>query len=193
MNIPGPSLELLLRRLTETPVDFLDEPRVGGTGQIHVTAVVNDCLRHFGPSAHGAEIQQFEQTAASEPNRLRLALLLAWLLSEPWFKEQKIAAGDILKALSETARELSPYVTARKCVEDPDRREELARFTLARLDMRPAGESLAQAQDRLTTMSTAERGRVVRAAREAEARSRAIREALARKAAEESADKYTRE
>jgi hypothetical protein len=34
---------------------------------------------------------------------------------------------------------------------------------------------------------------VLRASREAENRARAVREALARKAAEESADKYTRE
>ena len=84
-------------------------------------------------------------------------------------------------------------VAARKFVSDPDRREELARFALARLGFRPAGETLAQAQDRLTTLNSAERARVLRAARAAEERSRQIREALTRKAAEESADKWTRE
>ena len=64
---------------------------------------------------------------------------------------------------------------------------------LARLGLRPAGETIAQAQDRLTTLSSAERQRVMRAARAAEERARAIREALVRKAAQESADKYTRD
>ena len=60
-------------------------------------------------------------------------------------------------------------------------------------DLRPAGESVAQAQDRLTALSSIERNRLLAASRAAEERSRAIREALARKAAQESADKYTRE
>ena len=48
-------------------------------------------------------------------------------------------------------------------------------------------------QDRLVTLSSSERQRVLRASRAAEERARAIREALARKAAQESADKYTRD
>ena len=81
----------------------------------------------------------------------------------------------------------------RGIVTDPDRREELARLALARLGFRPAGETVAQAQDRLTTLNSAERARVMKAAQVAEQRARQIREALARKAAEESADKWTRE
>ena len=66
-------------------------------------------------------------------------------------------------------------------------------MALARLGCRPGGETLAQAQDRLTRISSTERNRVMLAARAAEERARAVREALARKAAQESADKYTRE
>jgi hypothetical protein len=84
-------------------------------------------------------------------------------------------------------------VAAKKFVTDPDRREELARVALARLGFRPAGETLAQAQDRLTTLNSAERARVMKAAQIAEQRARQIREELVRKAAEESADKWTRE
>jgi len=69
----------------------------------------------------------------------------------------------------------------------------MIRFALARLDLRPSGETLTQAQDRLTTLSSIERNRVLAASRAAEQRTRDIREALARKAAQESADKYTRE
>ena len=80
-----------------------------------------------------------------------------------------------------------------KFVTDVERREELARFALARLGFRPQTETRAQAEDRLSSLSAAERARVLSAARVAEERARAVREALARKAAEESADKYTRE
>jgi len=67
------------------------------------------------------------------------------------------------------------------------------RVSLAAIGCRPAGESEAQAEDRLTSLSAAERRRVVDAARAAELRARQIREALRKKAAEESADKWTRE
>jgi hypothetical protein len=77
--------------------------------------------------------------------------------------------------------------------EDAERREELARLTLARLGLRPAGESAAQAQDRFTSISSIERARILKASQQAEQRARALREALAKKAAEESADKWTRE
>ena len=190
MNKEGPALESLLHRLTETPEDFLAEPRIGGNGRVDVAAVIHDCFAQLGitvPASHLAEFQ------GPDSNRQSIALLLAWLLSEPWFRERKISTGDVMEALVRTAAELSPHVAARRFVEDPDRREKIARFTLARLDMRPVGESIAQAQDRLTTISTAERSRVVEAARAAEERSRAIRAELARKAAEESADKFTRE
>ena len=76
---------------------------------------------------------------------------------------------------------------------DADRREELIRTLLAVLEHRPANESPEQAQDRLAGVSSAQRRQTVEAARGAAARARQIREALARKAAEESADKMWRE
>jgi len=78
-------------------------------------------------------------------------------------------------------------------VRDPDRREELVRLCLRDLGLRPAGETVAQAQDRLATLNTAERQRVLQAARQAEERARAIREAMAKQAAEEAAAQYSRE
>jgi hypothetical protein len=98
-----------------------------------------------------------------------------------------------LPLLLQGGNELALHVAADKFVANVERREELARFCLARLGFRPAGETRAQAEDRLSSLSAAERARVLQASRQAEARARAVREALARKAAEESADKYTRE
>ena len=41
----GPPLDGLLRRLLETPPDFLAEPLIGRTGQVDVAAVVWDVFR----------------------------------------------------------------------------------------------------------------------------------------------------
>ena len=89
--------------------------------------------------------------------------------------------------------ELAATTPAAKFVTDPDRREELARVCLSQLGLRPAGESIAQAQDRLTTLNAAERQRVIKAARQAEERAEKIRAAMKRQAEEEANAKAMRE
>lgn len=198
MQREGPILESLTRRLAETPEAFLDEPRIQNRGRIHVAAVVNDLLRLLGGSLGGsADANQLApflgEDVRRDRNRLAIALVGCWLLADDWFVQHRIEASEVLAMLHQVSGELEGQVAARKFVSDPDRREELARVALARLGYRPAGETLAQAQDRLATLNSAERARVMKAAQEAERRARQIREALARKAAEESADKFTRE
>ncbi|PYJ81395.1 MAG: hypothetical protein DME22_21300 [Verrucomicrobia bacterium] len=194
MQQEGPILESLTRRLAETPEEFLAEPRIGQTGRAHVAAVVGDLLQLLNASAQADELARFAGSdARRDRNRLGITLLLCWLLSDDWFRQTKLEARNILELLDGESNELAVQVAARKFVTDPDRREELARVALARLGFRPAGETLAQAQDRLTTLNSSERARVMKAARAAEERARQIREALVRKAAEESADKFTRE
>ena len=95
--------------------------------------------------------------------------------------------------LTAGAAELAALTQAPLFVSDPDRREELVRVVLRDLGLRPAGETRAQAADRLTTLNTAERQRVMVAARQAEERSEAIRAAMAKKAADEAAAQYSRE
>jgi hypothetical protein len=194
MQAEGPLLETLTRRLAETPEDFLAEPRIGVSGRVYVAAVAGDLLRNLGASFDAAALSGLEgKDAKHDRNRLSVALLLCWLLADDWFRQNKLASNALIELLNQGSIQLGAQVASRKFVTDPDRREELARFSLARLGLRPAGESVAQAQDRLTSLSSAERARVLQASRAAEERARAIREALARKAAQESADKFTRE
>lgn len=192
MLLPGPPLETLLRRLTDTPPDFLDTPRAGGTGHVAVAAVINDLLA-LGPGrASLAELRRFEGDSA-DAGRLRVTLLLAWLLADDSLRGQLGDRAALLAVLDGTAAELAALAPAPKYLSDPDRREELVRILLARLALRPQGETADQAADRLSALSATERRRLLEASRAAEARAREIREALVRKAAEASADKWTRE
>ena len=205
MQREGPTLETLTHRLAETPADFLAEPLVGKSGTVNVAAVVHDLLDLLArgaspvapkpdPTSELAELIPFLGTDAKQDrNRLSTTLILAWMLADPWFAAAGLSRDELLSLLRDDAGALAEQIAAPKFTNDPDRREELARFALARLGLRPAGETEAQAQDRLTTLSTVERSRVLRASRRAEERAAAIRAELARKAAEESADKWTRE
>ncbi len=194
MEREGPILETLTRRLAETPEAFLAEPWIAGRGRVHVEAVVFDLLRQLGGPVAPAQLAPFAGAdARQDRNRLAIVLVNCWLLADDWFGRARISREAAWELLLRVPAELAGEVAGRRFVTDPDRREELARVTLSRLGYRPAGETVAQAQDRLTTLNSAERARVLKAARTAEQRAREIREALARKAAEESADKFTRE
>jgi hypothetical protein len=194
MTREGPPLEALVRRLAETPEDFLVDPRIGERGHVHVAAVVGDLLELLGGEAKASVLEPFEgESGKGEGNRLSVVLMLAWLLSDEWFRRMQPGTGDLLRLLDDGARELAGGAAAKRFLDDPERREEMARLALARLGLRPAGETEEQADDRLASLSSAERSRVLKASKAAEKRARAIREALARKAAEESADKWTRE
>lgn len=189
----GPPLPALLQRVAETPKDFLAEPRIRAAGEAHVDAVVGDLLASLGAEVGSRDLERFAGKGPADRNLLAVALLLCWVLADPWFVSAAPTKAELLALLGDGASELAAAASARKFVEDPDRREELVRVALAAIGCRPAGESEAQAEDRLTSLSSAERARVVEAARAAELRARQIREALRKKAAEESADKYTRE
>ena len=192
MQLEGPSLESLTRRLTEMPEEFLAEPRLGESGSVRVAAVVNDLLRALDDAAGQFDLTPFRSAdARRDRNRLAVVLILCSLLADEWFRG-RVSASAAHPLLSEGAALLAT-TSARKFIEDAERREEMTRFALAQLGLRPAGETMAQAQDRLTSISSAERARVIAASRAAELRARQIREALVKKVAEESADKWTRE
>lgn len=180
----GPPLESLTRRLAECPAEFLAEPRIGNKGTVNVAAVVADLLRELGRNVSPVDLTAFENKYGTQDrNRLRLTLISAWLLHDSYFRQQKEIAEKALDFLSNGLRELAEHTQAQKFVNEPDRREELARLCLRALELRPAGETQAQSQDRLATLNTAERQRVIAAARAAEQRAQEIRRKMAEEAA----------
>jgi len=192
MNEEGPQLETLTRRLSECPSEFL------GDEKVVTAAVVSDLLRDLG----AAESLTMQQAAAfgygakknvkGHEKHLRIVLIACWLLHDAWFLQNKKHNG-VLTLLKSGLTDLSELVQPEKFVTDADRREELARVCLKGLGLRPQGETLAQAQDRLATLNSVERARVIQEAKAAEERARAIREEMARKAAEEAASYYGRD
>lgn len=187
--IAGAPLERVMRRIAETPSEFLAEPRIGTTGTVHIAALVADLLRAAGLAVDLSVLLPFETGRSDQRNRLTLVAVTVWLLADFGLASRDAA----LALLDGTVGELAATGQAQAFVEHPDRREELARTTLASLGLLPEGEDARQAADRLSAVSASERQRLLRASRAAEDRARQVREALIRKAAEESADKYTRE
>ena len=198
MNQEGPLLESLTHRLSECPAEFLAKPRGpqgADAGTVDVAAIVCDQMRAMGatPDVAAARTRLWANGPADE-NRARLAAVVAWLLHDEWFLSRPQTAPDVWKLLVGPALDArARLLPAASAVNDPDRREELVRVCLKQLGLRPPGESPAQAADRLNALDSVEREKVLRGTRAAEERARQIREAMAKKAAEEAAAAYGRE
>ena len=166
MKRQGPPLETLLRRLSETPPEFL-------SAAPFAAALAADLARDLA------------QRPATTPNPL--TPLGVWLLRDPALLP--LAKVTALAKLSAMAQVAAP----RQVVDEPDVREEFARRLLAALNLRPAGETERQSSDRLAALDSVERLRVTRQTAAAEARTRAIRAAMAKQAAEAAAQRYSPE
>jgi hypothetical protein len=193
MTQPSPTLESLTRRLADVPADFLGEPAQGGGGAVHTAALVRDVFEGLGVSLDVADLAPFETIASSDRNARLLVALSLWVIASEAFGARKKDGAALLKFLSEDVSALAKYAPALTYHAEGERREELIRLMLARTGRRPQGETEAVARDRLSSISGMERARLIAASRAAEQRARDIREALIKKAAEESADKWTRE
>jgi hypothetical protein len=194
MREEGPALDILTRRLAECPSELRGEPRIGTHGTVHVAALVFDTVRDLGGALDSTEVLRLYGGArVVERNELRLVMLATWLLHDPWFLAAARFAAPAQRFLAEDMHDVAGLVSADLFVTDPDRREELVRLCLAALGLRPAAESSAQAEDRLKTLNSVERARLIRATQEAQQRARKLREEMQRKQAAEAAAKATRE
>lgn len=187
MSPTRPQLERLLHRLANCPPEFLLGP-----DEINLTALSCDHFRALGVAIPGTKQRRFLAELPSECQRL--VSIILWLLRDDWFIARPQLAETTWKFLgSDSLTQLARLVRAEAILNDPDRREELVRVCLKGLGLCPEGESAEYAADRLTTLDSVERERVILQTRKAEARAREIREAMARKRAEEAAARYSRE
>lgn len=181
----APQLDRLLHRLADCPGEFF-QPGL----QVDVAAIVCDVLRSAPRSAAPElETARLELLRRRREEARSLICLAAWLLHDAELLQcGATKLWDVF--LAEDWEPLAKLIRAEKFTSDPDRREEFARLCLAMLGLQAAGESAAQFNDRLSTLSSVGRERILRETAKAERRAREIREAMARQKALESASRF---
>lgn len=193
MTTEGPQLESLLNHLSQCPEEFLLKEAKPGAGP-QLAAIMSDYFRSWKAIDATQWIEQLlNQEPANAKSKRHYCLLsvAVWLLFDDW-----ISTKPELKELSwkwlqnDSLKQLSTIVSADKFVTDPDRREELMRLCLTALNLRPSGETVAQSQDRTTTLDSLHRQRILAATAAAEKRAREVREAMAQAKALEAANRY---
>lgn len=186
-TVEGPAISQLHHRMTATPSDLLELQ-----GTQFLPALVHDLLYRYQKDFSHELLQPFRENLNKCP-WYKTCYLLLHLYSDKSFVQCSMDVNKLVVALQEKSRELHAAGKNSIYVEDVDRREEFIRVALAAINLRPEGETKIQADDRLMMVSSFERKRVMEAAKAAEERAAQIREALARKAAEEAANKMSRE
>lgn len=196
MNEEGPQLVALMHRLSECPEDFVSlSDRADGAAC--TVALTQDFFRRFGDidpirdDTHVLDEWMMLGGKSIPQSYFGLLGVTLWLFYDPWFDGKSQFAKPIWDLIQgEKLRALSPLLKATQVVADPDRREELVRICLNGLSLRPQGESVAQASDRLMSLDSVERERILRETAAAEKRAREIREAMAKAKALESVSRY---
>lgn len=195
MSTEEPSLERLMRRVAETPPSLRAPPRTSRRKDgVHVAAVVRDALERGGPAMHRDDVlallARLTAAPAEEERTLALTLIAAWLVDDRLFAETGHHAEHAVEFLGEVVPVLARAAEPTLFVTDAERREEFVRRALLAFGLRPAGESESTFEDRLAAVDSAGRSGVLRDAWARLKRAREVREAMRRKAAEESAARW---
>jgi hypothetical protein len=194
--VTTPPLAELLRWMVEMPSAFRADPEGFGEGKVRVRAVVADLFETlFVDPIPTATLAAFDaqDTGNGEKNRLRWILAAAHLLWHPSFRGHPPARASVEKLFVQDLATVASIVKVESLDQEEERREELIRRTLRALDLALPGETPNEANDRLKQVDSVERRRVLLAAADRERRSREVREAMAKKAAQEAAAKVSRE
>jgi len=180
---------LLLTKASECPDEFL-QVGAGPQGSEPI-AILCDHMRAMNPADPPELAPLLSEVRGGSPGRMKLLAIVCWLLHDNWFVERGNLAAAMWKLMaSAKLKKLCDLVKPVAFVHDADRREELTRLCLDLLGLRPRGETAAIAADRLTTLDSVERERILRGTAAAERRAREVREAMAKDHAQESASRY---
>jgi hypothetical protein len=186
-SIAGPSMPHLHHRMTSAPKELWQSPDLE-----NLPALVHD-LVYQHQQQFSAEIINPFRKQARQANWYAHCLLLVYFYADAEFRKTPLDAYQLVASLQEKAKELQSITEPQTYIDDVDHREEFIRLALAAVNRHPQGETPEQAADRLISCSSIERKRVLEAAKAAEERAAKIREALARQAAQEAANKMSRE
>ena len=169
-------VERLCARLAQVPAAFCAPVEPNQPGSVRVDAVVADLFRdraRYTPTQEQLDVLRLRGRARSKERRasrrhLELVMIACWLLYDEAF--DGVSSEQLEQLCRERLLAMAKVVAARACIDDPDRREELVRVCLAQLGRTPAGESAADAADRLASLDSVRRAKLLEQARAREAK-----------------------
>lgn len=180
-----------LRKCPDTylkPSDFFSQEGLNSVALICDTyrVITNDFLKNqfHIPDFHIKTI---------EDNHWRAIHISTWLLSHPNFINSPSLEDKLYDFWFEELFQASQYVKFNDWISDDERAEEMVRLLLHCCQIIPYGENNDQAADKLSSLSSAGRHKVLKQSYEAHERIMNIKREMAEKQAREAANTYGRE
>lgn len=193
----GPSISYIDLRLSEIPPIFIDKPEIID-GFTTTSIILSDLLYEIEDRPLSRiETDKFFNSIKSDINHLKIIQIICYILNDNWFrnyfKSNKNKINSIKSFLFTDLTEYSKINKAERFVYDGEGREELSRLLFKSLSLIPEGETETEAKDRLVSIDSIERKKVIELSKQSQKRIKELREALERKEAEEAASKMSRE
>lgn len=128
-----------------------------------------------------------------DDNHWRSIHISTWLLSDPNFTNIPSIAEKLYNFWFEELQYASVFVKYNAWISDDERAEEMVRLLLHCCEIIPDGENYDEAADKLSSLSSADRQKVLKQSYEAHERIMSIKREMAEKKAREAANTYGRE
>lgn len=171
------------------PSDFFLEDGVNSIALICDTyrIVSNDFLKNEFNIPTGSNLKSVDD------NHWRAIHISAWLLSHPDFVNSPSIEDKLYHFWFEELVQASRYVKYNEWIADDERAEEMVRLLLHCCEIIPDGENRDEAADKLASLSSVDRHKVLKESYEAHERIMNIKREMAEKKAREAANTYGRE
>lgn len=187
----APSISELIHHIKLCPPQFLRQPRIKSSGEIHTEALVNDTWRLLAkqPAAPAKIRLKADRRPTTE---LVLIQIICYLASHPFFRELPSQAW-FMELIQNGLVEVAPLVKAEQWLNDEERAEEVARIIMHACRQIPDGETATSAADRFESVNTVKRLKVIEKSKAAMERTRELQRKMAEAKAREAANVYARE
>jgi hypothetical protein len=181
-----------LRKCPDTylqPSDFFMEEGLNSIALICDTyrTVSNDFLKNEFDIPAGFNFKSIED------NHWRAIHISTWLLSHPDGINSPSIEAQLYFFWFEKLVQASEYVKFNEWISDDERAEEMVRLLLYCCEIIPDGETKDEAADKLSSLSSVDRHKVLKESYEAHERIMNIKREMAEKKAREAANTYGRE
>jgi hypothetical protein len=130
---------------------------------------------------------------AIDDNHWRAIHISTWLLSHQDFRDIPNFENKLYNFWFEELHRACAYVKFKDWISDDERAEEMVRLLLKCCEIIPQGENYNEAADKLSSVNSAERYKVLKQSYEANERVMNIQREMAEKKAREAANTYGRE
>lgn len=201
--LQGPPILVLMQRLLQTPREFLFSPlfelsptRKNLKNSIYLPALYSDlCFFISNEFANPEDLKFFKlENNSQNINLLNIYALAVYLLHFPFFQNKPFLKSKLQVLFEKKLVAYNEILKAEKFIIDSEKREEFCRFILYHLGYIPESETERYALERLTSLDSIERIKLISDARRAQiAREEAIREAIRKREAEEAASRMSGE